>query len=38
MAIKFINLKELLERLILSDQFENICKRYQRVGYNMDIM
>ena len=38
MVIKFINLKELLESLILGANFKKIIKRYERVGYNMDIM
>ena len=38
MVIKFINLKELLESLILGANLKKIIKRYERMGYNMDIM
>ena len=38
MVIQFINLKELLESLILVTNLIKIIKRYKRVGYNMDIM
>ena len=37
-AIKFINLRELLESLIQVINFKKIIKRYKRVVYNMNIM
>ena len=33
-----MNLLRIVGKPNFSDQFENIIKRYKRVGYNMDIM
>ena len=38
MVIQFMNLKELLENLVLVVNLKKIMKRYKRVRCNMDIM